>query len=135
MFKTMEVFIFTLGLTETWMNKDKTIVYPTAPGVVGGRFEQNKFTWVNSNFLDIIKDFKSFEETLQSIRDGKPYRILLTVSPVPLTATYSDKHILTANVYSKATLRSVAGYLSEINDHIDYFPSYELIINPRNHSS
>ena len=131
----MEVFIFTLGLTETWMNKDKTIVYPTAPGVVGGRFEQNKFTWVNSNFLDIIKDFKSFEETLQSIRDGKPYRILLTVSPVPLTATYSDKHILTANVYSKATLRSVAGYLSEINDHIDYFPSYELIINPRNHSS
>ena len=135
MFREMEVFIFTLGLTEAWMNQDKTVVYPTAPGVVSGQFNEEKFTWVNSNFLDIIKDFKSFEETVQSIRDGKPYKILLTVSPVPLTATYSDKHILAANTYSKSTLRSVAGYLSEMNDHIDYFPSYELITNPRNHSS
>jgi len=135
MFKEMEVFIFTLGLTEAWMNQDKTVVYPTAPGVVSGQFDEEKFTWVNSNFMDIIKDFKSFEETVQSIRDYKPYKILLTVSPVPLTATYSDKHILAANTYSKSTLRSVAGHLSEMNDHIDYFPSYELITNPRNHSS
>ena len=54
---------------------------------------------------------------------------------MPLTATYSDKHILSANTYSTSTLRSVAGYLSDTNDHIDYFPSYELITNSRNHSS
>ena len=135
MFREMDVFIFTLGLTEAWMNKAETVVYPTAPGVVSGHFDSEKFTWVNSNFLDIIHDFDSFQENLQVIRNGRSCKILLTVSPVPLTATYSDKHILAANTYSKSTLRSVAGYLSEINEHIDYFPSYELIVNPRNHSS
>ena len=135
MFEEMEVFIFTLGLTEAWMNFDKTIVYPTAPGVVSGEFDPRKFTWINSNFIDIVNDFKFFQEILYQIRGGRSYRLILTVSPIPLTATYSKKHILTANTYSKATLRSVAGYLSEMNDHIDYFPSYELITNPRNHSS
>ena len=135
MFKEMEVFIFTLGLTETWTNKEETIVYPTAPGVISGEYDREKFSWINSNFIDIINDFEAFEATILRIRNGKPYRILLTVSPVPLTATYSDKHILSANTYSKSTLRSVAGYLSDTNDHIDYFPSYELITNPRNHSS
>lgn len=135
MFKEMDVFIFTLGLTEAWMNKAKTVVYPTAPGVISGSFDSDKFTWVNSNFLDIISDFDSFEENLKIIRNSRPCKILLTVSPVPLTATYSDQHILAANTYSKSTLRCVAGYLSEVNSHIDYFPSYELITNPRNHSS
>jgi hypothetical protein len=54
-------------------------------------------------------------------------RFLLTVSPVPLTATASSDHVLTATTYSKSVLRAVAGQLTQEHADIDYFPSYELI--------
>ena len=57
--------------------------------------------------------------------------MILTVSPVPLTATYSKAHILVANTHSKSILRSAAAQLSTSNN-IDYFPSYEIVTNPRN---
>lgn len=53
-------------------------------------------------------------------------RFLLTVSPVPLTATASGGHVLTATTYSKSTLRAVAGDMAERAD-TDYFPSFEII--------
>ena len=75
-----------------------------------------------------------FQAVLKRIRGGKPFKCLLTVSPVPLTATASGNHILTSTIYSKSTLRSVAGQLSSMQKHIDYFPSYEIVTNPRMHS-
>jgi hypothetical protein len=54
-------------------------------------------------------------------------KFLLTVSPVPLTATASDKHVLVATTYSKAVLRAVAGKLAETFEDVDYFPSFDLL--------
>ena len=54
-------------------------------------------------------------------------RLILTVSPVPLTATASGAHVLAATTYSKSVLRAVAGDLAAQDDEVDYFPSYELI--------
>ena len=54
-------------------------------------------------------------------------KVILTVSPVPLIATYTDEHVLTATAYSKAVLRAVAGSVSGRHDWVDYFPSYEMI--------
>ena len=53
---------------------------------------------------------------------------------MPLTATASGKHVLTSTMYSKAILRSVSGQLSMNQSHIAYFPSYEIVNNPRMHS-
>jgi hypothetical protein len=54
-------------------------------------------------------------------------KIVLTVSPVPLHDTFSGIDILTANSYSKATLRAVAQDVADEHEYIDYFPSYELV--------
>jgi hypothetical protein len=54
-------------------------------------------------------------------------RFLLTVSPVPLTATAEKQHILAATTYSKSVLRAAAGFLAQTRQDVDYFPSYELI--------
>jgi hypothetical protein len=56
--------------------------------------------------------------------------MLLTVSPVPLTATAEPRHVLVSSTYSKAVLRSVAGDIVEEYEYVDYFPSFEIIINP-----
>jgi hypothetical protein len=135
LFESLDLFIFTLGLTEMWVHKESGTVYPTAPGTLVGEFEENRFEFKNAQFGEIIYDFNLFQNVLNKIRGGKPFKCLLTVSPVPLTATASGKHVLTSTVYSKSTLRSVAGQLSTNQAHIDYFPSYEIVTNPRNHSS
>jgi len=53
--------------------------------------------------------------------------VLLTVSPVPLIATYEPTHVLTATTYSKSVLRVAAGTLARELDWVDYFPSFEII--------
>jgi hypothetical protein len=132
MFQTMDAFIFTLGLTEAWIHKESGTVYPTAPGVIAGNFDDTTFAFKNFQFQEIFDAFNEFQERLLKLRpNGKLPNILLTVSPVPLTATASGKHVLQASTYSKSVLRSVAGQLASENSHIDYFPSFEIITNQR----
>ena len=59
-------------------------------------------------------------------------KFIVTVSPVPLTATASGHHVEVATAYSKAVLRAVCGQLVSEFDNIDYFPSYEIITSQKN---
>jgi hypothetical protein len=135
MFESLDVFFFTFGLTEMWVHKESGTVYPTAPGTMIGEFDPNLFEFINVRHDEVLRDFNHFQSVLTTLRGGRPYKILLTVSPVPLTATASGKHVLVSTAYSKSTLRSVAGQLSMEQDHIDYFPSYEIVANPKLHST
>ena len=135
LFENFDLLVFTLGLTEMWVHKDSGTVFPTAPGTLVGEFNEKLYEFKNSQFREIIKDFNEFQMVLKKIRGGKPFKVLLTVSPVPLTATASGKHVLESSTYSKATLRSVAGQISTNKQYIDYFPSYEIVVNPRLHSN
>ena len=60
-------------------------------------------------------------------------RILLTVSPVPLNATYMPRNVWTSTTYSKAVLRAVAGDVATKLSYVDYFPSYEIVTSPQAH--
>ncbi len=127
----MDLFIFTFGLTEAWVHNIHHTVYPTAPGVIAGNFSSDEFSFKNFSFYECINAFNKFQTALQKLRGTKSLpRIILTVSPVALTATASNNHILSANTYSKSILRSVAGHLADHQHHIDYFPSYEIVTNP-----
>ena len=135
LFEGLDLFIFTLGLTEMWVHKESGTIYPTAPGTLVGEFDESLIEFKNAQFSEIIGDFNQFQQMLKKIRGGNPFKCLLTVSPVPLTATASGGHVLPSTIYSKSTLRSVAGQLSTNQMHIDYFPSFEIVTNPRMHSS
>lgn len=133
LFKELDLFIFTLGLTEMWLHQESGTVYPTAPGSIAGTFDDKIYSFKNASFNEIIRDFNAFQAILTKLRAGRPFKLLLTVSPVPLTATASGHHVLAATSYSKSTLRAVAGQLADNQAHIDYFPSYEIVTNPRLH--
>jgi hypothetical protein len=126
LFMDMDVFIFTLGLTEAWLSKTDETVFPTAPGVVAGEYDPARYGFRNFGFVDVVEDFSAFLDLIAAHRT-KPLKVLLTVSPVPLTATASGQHVLAATTYSKAVLRAAAGHLSEASADIDYFPSYEIV--------
>lgn len=129
LFLNVDMFVFTLGLTEAWIHTSSGRVVPLAPGVVAGGEDAQDYSFVNFSYSDVINDFREAMRILKANR-ATGIRYLLTVSPVPLTATASGNHVLTSSTYSKSVLRAVAGFLSEKHGNIDYFPSYEIITNP-----
>jgi len=128
LFTTLDVFIFTMGLTEHWYNKDTGAVYPVSPGVTAGTFDPEIHGFHNLNYEEIMRDMLLFIDKLRSVNSD--FRMLLTVSPVPLTATAENRHVLLSTTHSKSILRAVAGELANRFDFIDYFPSYEIIMSP-----
>lgn len=128
MFKKANVFIFTLGLTETWRSRQDGSIYPACPGTVAGSFDPSRHEFVNLSMAEIVADLRIAFEMLKVFNPR--LRFLLTVSPVPLAATASGKHVLTATTYSKAVLRAAAGQLADELPEVDYFPSYDIITSP-----
>jgi hypothetical protein len=119
------ILVFTLGLTESWINTRHGYEYPMCPGTVAGEFNPNQHEFLNQDFL-FVRDRLS--ETILRVRELNPaIKFLLTVSPVPLTATKSGNHVLVATMESKSVLRAVAGTLQRQFEFVDYFPSYEII--------
>jgi hypothetical protein len=128
LFTRMNVFVFTLGLTEGWADKQTGRVFPAAPGTIAGEYDPSAHVFVNFSYEEIRDDLLAFRDLVRRWNPG--LRILLTVSPVPLTATATDDHVLAATTYSKSVLRAVAGKLAKDHEDIDYFPSYEIVTNP-----
>jgi hypothetical protein len=124
---SMEVFIFTMGLTECWYNKQTGAAYPIAPGVTAGAFDPSIHGFKNLSYEEIIADMRGFIEQVKSLNPA--CKILLTVSPVPLTATAENTHVLVATMRSKSILRAVTSSLYDQYDFVDYFPSYEIIMS------
>lgn len=125
LFAKADVFVFTLGLTEAWIHRESGTVYPTAPGTIAGSYRPEMHAFRNFDFLEVQKDFVKFRRL--AMKRNPELKFLLTVSPVPLTATASDNHVLVATTYSKSVLRAVAGTLAEAFENVDYFPSFDLL--------
>ena len=123
-----EVFIFTLGLTESWRDRETGRIFPTCPGVIAGTFDPAVHVFHNFTLAEVLEDLGRARALLQQIRPGMA--MILTVSPVPLTATAAGGHVLTATAQSKAVLRAAAGVFAEAQGEVDYFPSFEIVTNP-----
>ncbi|UNO44368.1 GSCFA domain-containing protein [Streptomyces sp. MST-110588] len=118
--------VFTMGLTEAWQDRDGAQhVYPACPGTVRGTFDARRHVLRNFTFGAAYEDLSQAIALARTANPG--LRVILTVSPQPLTATATGDHALTANTYTKSVLRAVAGQLAQEHDHIDYFPAYEIV--------
>lgn len=122
MFSSAEILIVTLGLTEIWRSDVRDMVIPSHPG----------------KHYTIPEDFyfheSTYEENLSCLRrcvevlvaNNPTLKILLTVSPVHLLATFrTDVDVVSASCASKSTLRCVADALGK-QQGVYYFPSYEI---------
>ena len=121
-------FIFTLGMTESWCDLASGRTLPLCPGVIAGEYSAESTAFQNFRYPEILADLAAIRSLLHQVNPA--IRLLLTVSPVPLTATASGNHVLAATVRSKASLRAAAGDFAADHDDVDYFPSYEIITSP-----
>ncbi|SDI69687.1 GSCFA domain-containing protein [Alloyangia pacifica] len=125
-FSQADILIFTLGLTEAWVSPGGDRVFPICPGVYSDDAAR-AFEFKNYSFSEIRQAMESFLEKLTALNPH--VKVLLTVSPVPLTATYTEDHVLVATMHSKSVLRVICSEMVQAHDAVFYFPSYEMISN------
>ncbi len=127
-FEDSDWIIFTLGLTEAWQSREDGAVFPLAPGVAAGEFDEHAHQFVNFSVAQVVEDLKQLVTRVVSVNPD--VKILLTVSPVPLIATYEQRHVLVSSTYSKSVLRVAADEMERFFSNVIYFPSYEIITSP-----
>jgi hypothetical protein len=128
LFAEVDVLVFTLGLTEAWRSTVDGAVFPLCPMVVSPEVDAGAYEPVNFTHAEILEDLNAFVAQLRGVNPG--VKLLLTVSPVPLIATFENRHVLVSTTASKAILRSVADELCRQDSGVFYFPSFEIVANP-----
>jgi hypothetical protein len=131
LFKNVDVFVFTLGLTEAWCSTADGTVYPTCPGCGNaGDFDPDRYIFRNFGASETTEHLAQAVKLLTSINPS--INIILTVSPVPLVATMEPRHVLQATSYSKSVLRVAAEQTALAFSNVHYFASYETIVGTGN---
>ena len=124
--KDAKVVIVTLGLAEAWYDTKLGLYTNTMPlrataNRFPGRFEHH--------VLEYNQLLASLREMLRLLEHyGHPeFRMLLTVSPVAMGATFTEHDAFVANTYSKAVQRAAAEAICRENPRVDYLPTYESV--------
>ena len=128
LFDEAEVFIITLGLSEIWYDEPTGAVFWRA--VPLDKFDASRHRFRVST---VEENKRNLQEIRRLIRRFRPdARIVITISPIPLTATFRPATCMSANAVSKAVLRAaVDEFYRETRPtdmKVHYFPSYDMVM-------
>ncbi|HTT97562.1 MAG TPA: GSCFA domain-containing protein [Rhizomicrobium sp.] len=127
-FLDTEFFIITLGLSEVWYDARTGGTFWR--GVPEHAFDPDRHKF---RVLSVAETKADIARMHALIRQFVPQaKLLFTVSPIPLAATFRNVSCITANTVSKAVIRSALDeflreHEDEINKTLFYFPSMELV--------
>ena len=119
------VFIFTLGLSEVWFdNQSGEALWRAVPLHL---FDPERHVFRQTTVSENVDNIR---QIIQVVKSNKPNaKIIFTLSPVPLIATFRPIPCPVANAVSKATLRCAIDEVLRTDEPEDvfYFPSYEIV--------
>jgi hypothetical protein len=117
-------FVFTLGLAEVWEDTQTNKVFWR--GVPNSIFENDRHRFRVSTVEENRQNLGQIISLLRSINPIAP--IVLTLSPVPLKATFQDFSCMAADCISKSILRvAISETMNEIREQVFYWPSFEIV--------
>ena len=122
-----EIVIITLGIAECIYDTINNIYLETWPGNFVSRENLKRYEVHVLSVEDILNYLEELHELLSRYLP-KNFRILLTVSPVPLQITFRNCDVITANSYSKSCLRAASEQFSTNHTNVDYLPVYESVM-------
>lgn len=124
--QTADVVILTLGLSEAWFDKETQLYLNTAIPVELIKRYPNRFEVHILNYAETLYYLNGIYQLLSTYLTPS-FRLLITVSPIPLSFTFRAQDILVANAYSKAVLRAAVEEFLIGKEKVNYFPSYEFV--------
>lgn len=120
--------IITLGLTEVWRDVKGDVHLNSTPIPPLLDREPERYELHLTSFAQNWANLETIRALLS--RYGHPdLRIVVTVSPVPLHATFLKMDVVLATTYAKSLLRAAAQQWAIAHENVDYFPSYEIVQN------
>ena len=127
-FNSTDLFILTFGLSEVWYDTQTNEVFWRA--VPRDKYDPNRHAF---RTVSPEENYLNIKSILSIIRRHRPdATIVMTLSPIPLVATFRPLPCLVSNAYSKASLRcamdNVLREQSEIGK-LYYWPSYEIVLD------
>ena len=122
-FLEFDGFIITYGLSEIWRDKETKGVFWR--GVPEDVFDPNKHECVSSTVDENYQNIIQTINLLQTHCPGKP--IIITLSPVPLNATYLKRSCIISDSISKSILRIAIDQSLKKSKNVYYWPSFEFV--------
>lgn len=123
-----DVVIITLGLIETWFDRQSGLFLTEAPNPRIMLKNEERFEFRRLTVAECQNALNEIYSLLKKY--GKAgQKLVLTVSPVPMGRTFTSDDIIVANMTSKSTLRVAALEFIDSTGDIDYFPSYEAVLH------
>lgn len=131
LFNKAEMFIITLGLSEIWYDEPTGEVFWRA--VPADKIDPSRHKFRVSSQAETLANLHAILKLIRDHRGDVP--VMISVSPIPLTATFRPVSCVSANAVSKAILRSAVDELiRQANDpKLFYFPSYDVVTTAFNH--
>jgi hypothetical protein len=119
------VIIITLGLNEVWLDKRSGCYLNCAPSYTSTRRDEGRYSLVVTDVAQNLEELEGIRAMLKLL--NREVKMIVTVSPVPMGATFTGVDVAIANTRSKSVLRVAAEQFSQAHDDVDYFPSYDIV--------
>lgn len=119
------VVVVTLGLNEVWFDNWSDCYLNCAPSYTSARREENRYSLVITDVEQNLTELENIRAMLKMLNPA--VKMIVTVSPVPMGATFSGVDVAIANTRSKSVLRVAAEQFSQCYNDVDYFPSYDIV--------
>jgi len=120
--------IITLGLVEVWRDCEVDVYTNSTPARSVLKTQPKRYEFHLTSFAQNWANLEAIHALLTRYCHPE-VRIVITVSPVPLMATFSKMDVVVANTYGKSLLRAIAQEWAAAHVNVDYFPSYEIVQN------
>lgn len=121
-----QVITITLGLIEAWHDRATGLYTNANPPSLPD--EPDRFELHVLGFAEVMEALERIHALLAS-HCLPGHRVIVTVSPVPLEATFTGQDVVVANTHSKALLRAAAAEWCARHENLHYFPSFEIVSN------
>ena len=123
---TSDLVVLTLGLVETWFDVENKVVFNSL-NINAVKHRRNATAFFNATVDEVVDVLADALEKLAA--RNQHVKVVVPVSPVPMGQTFPGTDVFRANTYSKAVLRVAAQTLATRFTFVDYFPSYEMVMN------
>lgn len=121
--KKSDMIVITLGLSEVWKDKKTGLIFWRA--VPKEIYDESRHDFY---LASVDETCISIERIIDLILEANTEcKIVITLSPVPLSATFRGKSCITSDCVSKSILRVAIDTTCSKFNFIKYWPSYEYV--------
>ncbi|MBM3515221.1 MAG: GSCFA domain-containing protein [Alphaproteobacteria bacterium] len=116
--------VLTVGLAEVWYDiRSGGVFWRGVPrSIYDPSIHKCRMSKVSENVENLVRSI----EVARELRPGLP--IILTLSPIPLRATFDDRSCISADAVSKSTLRVAIEEVMGLGlPGVSYWPSFEIV--------